>query len=346
MNGCEVDMSRPDALPLISVVVPVYNVEAYLRECVQSVLSQSYAKLEVILVDDGSTDGSGTLCDELAQTDGRIQVIHKANGGLSDARNVGLCRAAGAYVSFIDSDDYVSPAFIEALYSGIVGCGTRVAAVPGGHPFHDGDQFELASDAGAVAPASPRRTREYQGLMLYQTLATGAPWRLYERGVLGDDPFPVGLYYEDLASTYRLVCEAGEEIALVDSRELYAYRLRATSIIRQSYRHVKAASALTVTRQLRTDICNWYPELSAAVASRCFSTCRMVFAQVPTGKEATEETECDRDELWAELVRHRSTVLRDPQARKRERLAAGIACLGEGPFTLFCKACRRVGLLQ
>ena len=103
-------------MDLISVIVPVYNVKNYLKKCVDSILSQTYSVLQVILVDDGSTDGSGELCDLLAKCDKRIQVVHKSNGGLSDARNAGIEIAEGKYFSFIDSDDYIEPDMLESLY--------------------------------------------------------------------------------------------------------------------------------------------------------------------------------------------------------------------------------------
>ena len=98
---------------LISIIIPVYNVEKYLKECVDSVRKQTYKNLEIILIDDGSKDNSGKLCDELAKEDNRIKVIHKENGGLSDARNVGIENATGEYIQFIDSDDFVEKDMIE-----------------------------------------------------------------------------------------------------------------------------------------------------------------------------------------------------------------------------------------
>lgn len=103
-------------MDLISVIVPVYNVEPYLRKCLDSILAQTYTNLEIIVVDDGSTDGSGRICDEYAAKDARIRVIHKANGGLSDARNAGMAVAKGSYIGFVDSDDYVAPKMYEMLY--------------------------------------------------------------------------------------------------------------------------------------------------------------------------------------------------------------------------------------
>ena len=102
--------------PLISVVVPIYNVEKYLERCVESLRSQTYENLEIILVDDGSPDGCPAICDAYVKKDARIQVIHQVNAGLSRARNAGIDIAGGEYIAFVDSDDYVAPDFIESLY--------------------------------------------------------------------------------------------------------------------------------------------------------------------------------------------------------------------------------------
>lgn len=334
-----------DRAPLVSVVVPVYNVERYLEECVISLLKQTYGNIEILLVDDGSIDCSGVLCDQLAGKDSRIRVLHKANGGLSDARNRGLRESSGEWISFVDSDDWISPVFIEALLRAVLNTGCEIAAVPAGKPFKDGDNCALVDSLASVALAKPLDSSCVQRLMLYQALDTGAQWRLYRKASLGNDPFPIGLYYEDLASVYRIIHRV-DKIALVDCRELYAYRIRGNSIIRQDYRRIKAESALLIADQLYRDICEWYPEFADAAASRCFSLCRMVYAQLPTGADATNETKRDRFELWKALERYRVTVVRDLCARKRERLAAAVACLGQVPFNLFCKAARKAGLMQ
>ena len=114
---------------LVSVIVPVYKVEPYLDRCVASILAQTYPNLEVILVDDGSPDNCPALCDAWAQRDARIRVIHKKNGGQSDARNVGLDAASGAYISFVDSDDYIAENFIETLYDLLHEYHTDISAV-------------------------------------------------------------------------------------------------------------------------------------------------------------------------------------------------------------------------
>ncbi|WP_053003635.1 glycosyltransferase family 2 protein [Sphingobacterium sp. Ag1] len=132
--------------PLISIIIPVYNVEAYLRACLDSVIQQTYSRLEVILVNDGSTDGSGKICVEYSEQDQRIKVVNQANGGLSAARNKGLDCATGAYISFIDSDDVIDPNFVYILYQLLVDSAASIsmcsyatftAAVPAHHHLSD-----------------------------------------------------------------------------------------------------------------------------------------------------------------------------------------------------------------
>ncbi|MFR2551722.1 MAG: glycosyltransferase [Clostridioides difficile] len=107
-------------MPKISIIVPVYNVEKYLEKCVRSILAQTFTDFELILVDDGSLDSSGAMCDQFAEQDQRVKVIHKENGGLSDARNAGIELATGEYLGFVDSDDYIADDMYELLYTNIV----------------------------------------------------------------------------------------------------------------------------------------------------------------------------------------------------------------------------------
>ena len=108
------EVNKP--LPLISIIVPIYNIAEYASECIQSLINQTYKNIEIILVDDGSTDHSPVICDEFAEQDERIKVIHKRNGGLSDARNAGLDVATGEYIGFVDGDDWVDEDMYETLY--------------------------------------------------------------------------------------------------------------------------------------------------------------------------------------------------------------------------------------
>ena len=115
------------ALPLVSIIVPVYNIMEYLPRCVESLRNQTYETIEILLVDDGSTDGTGALCDRLAAEDSRIRVFHKENGGSSSARNLGIAQAKGEYLGFVDSDDYVEPDMYERLYYAVEQNGLPIA---------------------------------------------------------------------------------------------------------------------------------------------------------------------------------------------------------------------------
>lgn len=131
--------------PLISVIVPCYNVEEYLPKCIESILNQTYRNLEILLVDDGSPDNCGRICDEYAAKDSRIRIIHKKNGGLSDARNAALDVMTGEYVTFIDSDDYVSDDYVEYLYKIIKESGVKLS-VSSYQTFVDDSSAEICTN--------------------------------------------------------------------------------------------------------------------------------------------------------------------------------------------------------
>ena len=134
--------------PLISVIVPVYKVEAYLDRCVQSIVDQTYRNLEIILVDDGSPDNCPAMCDAWAEKDSRIRVIHKENGGLSDARNAGMAVTAGEFVGFVDSDDSIAPEMYQMLLERMNADGSDIAACGVEMVFEDGSPARLLTKSG------------------------------------------------------------------------------------------------------------------------------------------------------------------------------------------------------
>ncbi len=178
--------------PLISVILPIYKVEEYLDRCVNSLLSQSYSNLEIILVDDGSPDRCPHLCDEWAKKDGRIHVVHKKNGGLSDARNAGYAVATGDLISFIDSDDWVEPDFFRVLHEALTENDCDISTC----------EYRKAYEGQALAPT----TGNYGFRIFNQTEAMSAlidnkvqqvVWnKLYRRSVIGDILFDKGKYHE------------------------------------------------------------------------------------------------------------------------------------------------------
>ena len=235
-----------DTRDLVSVIVPVYKVEPYLDRCVESLCRQSYPALEIILVDDGSPDRCGALCDAWAEKDARIRVLHKENGGLSDARNRGVELAKGAYISFVDSDDYVSPDYVAYLMALLreqdadIACGGYRMVSAGGETF-DGQPDERVL----------RLEREDACLALlgqehYMPLVTA--WaKLFPAQLVRDNPFPKGRLHEDEATTYKYY--DGCRAVALGTREIYAYYQNPQSITHTKTRKNREATLLAAEEQ-------------------------------------------------------------------------------------------------
>ena len=206
----------------ISVIVPVFRTEKYLERCAASICSQTYRNLEIILVDDGSDDGCPEICDALAQKDSRIRVIHKQNGGLSSARNAGLDQASGGYISFIDSDDYVTEDFLQLLKDTMESTGADMVKV---------DYEEVHTQ-----DASPRRTHlpvqcysgdNVQSAFLDLKVDSACVF-LYKKELIGDSRFPVGKTSEDIPFNFEIFRKADTFAFLPEKR--YCYYQNAQSI--------------------------------------------------------------------------------------------------------------------
>lgn len=201
----------------ISIIVPIYKAEAYLRECVQSVLAQTFPDFELLLIDDGSPDGSGAICDAYAERDARVRVIHKPNGGASSARNAGLTLAAGEYLTFVDSDDLLHPAMLEFLLRAAEEVGAE-ASVCGYCGFETEPSFgEPTYAIRRIAPGRDFCLEPYR-------IEYVAPWaKLFRRELFSDLRFPEHLRMcEDEALLFRALYKCGR-IAELET-VLYGYR--------------------------------------------------------------------------------------------------------------------------
>lgn len=240
---------------LISVIVPVYNVENYLDRCVDSIVNQTYKNLEIILVDDGSTDSSGRKCDEWKKKDNRILVVHKKNGGLSDARNAGLEVANGTYIGFVDSDDFISLDMYMILLrtmietnSDIVECNRR--------SFTDSDIIhEANTDSFSVEVFDTEKA--LLELILERKLKQTAWNKLYQRQII-TTLFEVGKINEDEYWTYQIFGKANT-IAAVNA-ELYYYYQRESSIMHEKY-SIKRLDGVIARKERLVYIENNYPNL-------------------------------------------------------------------------------------
>lgn len=187
---------------LISVVVPIYNVEKYLQKCIDSILAQTYRHLEIILVDDGSPDNCGAICDNYAQEDGRVLVIHKKNGGLSSARNAGLEIAKGELIVFIDSDDWIDANYIEKLYDDISESGADVAVPAFCISFENGD-CAVDSRVKEVTTYSKKEALEVFLFNGYLTPCVAS--KMWKKSLWQKIRCPEGKLFEDQYTTYKLL---------------------------------------------------------------------------------------------------------------------------------------------
>ena len=211
---------------LVSVIVPVYNVEEYLGRCVDSILNQTYRNLEVILVDDGAKDSSGGICDAYAKKDSRVRVIHKENGGLSSARNAGIDAASGEYLEFVDSDDWIEADAVESMLS--LAVTNNVELVVGG-------RYDVKAKTGEKKKGlCPPRTEvisaeEMVGRMFrWDNCDSAAPDKLFHRRLFAQIRFPYGKVCEDVPIMYKIVLDA-DRVALLN-KPIYNYFHRPGSI--------------------------------------------------------------------------------------------------------------------
>lgn len=216
---------------LVTIIVPIYNVEKYLKECIESIINQTYKNLEIILVNDGSTDDSLKICMNYKKKDNRIVIINKTNGGLSDARNKGIDAANGKYICFVDSDDYISSAYIELLYNearknntDIVLCGIKYV--------NDEKKIlsEYAYKKNFVKSGKELLIDYYQENGVEVIVAWN---KLYKRELFNTYRYNVGKIHEDEFLTYKILYNL-DKVSII-SDKLYYYRKNDTSIVNKKF---------------------------------------------------------------------------------------------------------------
>lgn len=216
-----------DRYPLITVIVPIYNIMEYLPRCVRSITAQSYPKLEVLLVDDGSTDGTGALCDELAAGDSRIRVYHKENGGSSSARNLALKEARGAYVGFVDSDDYIEPDMYARLLEAIQKYGVAAAQIGRDETDEQGNRLPdiCTPPDEPLLIANGDFLRE---LLLHRGDCSFCT-KLIRRDLFPPEGFPAGKLNEDFHLLVRMLPKVGNIVSLPEQTYHVFYRIGSNS---------------------------------------------------------------------------------------------------------------------
>ncbi len=309
--------------PLISVIVPIYNTEKYLRECIESIQRQTYGNLEIILVDDESTDHCLAICDELALKDHRIKVIHKENGGAADARNVGTLQANGEYIIYIDSDDWIHIDMFQILYEALRKTGAQAASCE-----YQTDKYRIQrikrTEISCESCIAYQITEKY----LYQKMKNGPCAILLPAQVCKANLFPQGRLYEDLFTTYRFFWSCPKTVCV--DPPLYFYRDNPDSAMHRAYTP-RMFDEIDAVEEIVDFAKREAPTLLPAAYSRKFSAYAQVFRWIPA-EQKDEELSKKQDELWKFLVEYRWKMFFDNKARWKNRIGALCTLLGRYIF--------------
>lgn len=251
--------------PIISIIVPVYKVETYLNKCIDSILNQTFEDFELILVNDGSPDKCGEICEEYAKKDSRIRVFHKENGGQATARNFGIDVARGEYIGFVDSDDYIEPEMYEVLYNmcindncDMVNCSSKI---------YFKNHIKVNGNGEKVIHSK----REAMRVVIEGLLYDECLWsKLVKKSLLKDLRMPIGIIYEDTAFVYKIVdkCERVGYIGL----PMYNYIKREDSTMDRAVKDIRM-DAILVYKEMYKFVKNKYPDIADIVMLKLSNTC-------------------------------------------------------------------------
>ena len=312
---------------LVTIVVPVYKVEKYIDRCIKSILNQTYKNLEIILVDDGSPDNCGKICENYAQKDKRIKVVHKENGGLSDARNAGISISNGKYISFIDSDDYIDPEYIELLYKTIKKDKSDMAISSHKVIYENGTVLEKATKEESIL-----KPKEVLKRILYDDGIDLSAWaKLYKIELFKEIRYPKGRLFEDAATTYKLVDKC-EKISII-SRSTYNYIIRGNSITNVNFSE-KKMDLIISTEEMCKYVKKKYPDLEEATNRRLMYAYLSTLTQLVKSNEKNENAE---KKLYGYIKQNSKMILRDKNVPKRDKIAIISTKFGLGFYKIIWK---------
>ena len=301
----------------ISVIIPMYKVEEYLKKCIESILKQTYANLEIIFVDDGSPDKCGEICEEYKKKDSRIKVIHKENGGLSDARNKGIDVATGKYVTFIDSDDYIEENYIEFLYNLMKKYNADISI--GSHKIIYNNRI---IDKSTYKEFSENSEKVLEKILYDDGVDLSAWGKLYKIELFNKIRFPKGRLYEDSATTYKLIDLAN--VIAVSSRPIYNYVMRNNSISQGDF-NLKKMELITSTNEMTDFIKKEYPNLEKACNRRMMWAYLSTLSQLAKSKKRNKDVE---KQLLYYINKNRNKVLKDKKISNRDKFGIYASMFG------------------
>lgn len=309
---------------LVTVVIPVYKVEKYIDKCIESILNQTYSNLEIILVDDGSPDNCGKICDNYIEKDVRIKVVHKENGGLSDARNAGIDIANGKYITFVDSDDYIDSEYVELLYKTIKKDKSDMAISSHKVIYENGTILKKATEEESIL-----KPKEVLKRILYDDGIDLSAWaKLYKIELFEEIRYPKGRLFEDAATTYKLVDKC-KKISII-SKSTYNYIIRRNSITNVNFSE-KKMDLIISTEEMCSYIKKKYPDLEMAANRRLMYAYLSTLTQLIKSNKKNEKVE---KKLYGYIKQNSKMILRDKNVPKRDKVAIISTKFGLGFFKI------------
>ncbi|CVI73546.1 putative glycosyltransferase EpsJ [Clostridiales bacterium CHKCI001] len=300
----------------ISVIIPAYNVESYIAVCVRSVLDQKFKDYEVILIDDGSTDRTGEICDKYAKKYEHIRVIHQKNAGLSAARNSGIAHAQGKYLCFVDSDDWVHPLYLEILYKNIILYQADIAIVCF-QRFEDGNYVKVdyqISNHPIIIPKVELMSRLSQTGMREENIGVITAWnKLYKKEIFHNCNYEEGKQHEDELIIHKLIHRANRVVW--SEAVLYFYRIRKNSIMDRKNRYLSDRLSIIDAFWERTRLCKKsYPEVYKDMLKGYLDTCSIQMFRMMEASQKKQQ-EAIRERLKKDLCKNRIDISRVDQWR-------------------------------
>ena len=316
--------AKTTTTPLITIIIPVYNIKKYLHDCIESILSQTYQNLEIILVDDGSTDGSEKFVDDYAKSDKRIKVVHQKNMGLSGARNTGLKHTTGKYVTFVDSDDRIEPSMIESLFNALTESHADVSICSFKEIYPNGKIKDFSHNY----PKQVFTTEQALANMLQENgFMISTTMKLFPTNYFKGIKFPVDKLHEDVGTTYKLIMKA-KKIVFIPN-EYYVYVHHNNSIINQTFDERKF-DLIKLTDQMCDDIDQYYPDLKNVTNERRMRARFSILRQIPLNHLKTKE-------VINYLKGHQEFITNNPKATKTDKFALRLALINPKLFQITYK---------
>lgn len=302
----------------ISIIVPVYNVEAYLERCVESILKQTYTNLEILLVNDGSTDKSGELCDKLALRDHRIRVIHKENGGLSDARNRGIDEASSNLIGFIDSDDYIDEDMYETLYRQMVASKADLSMCGHYDVYHQIPEKQVAE----IKTWELMPEEAIKMVMEAKILSVTAVNKLYKKALFEQLRFRIGKIAEDAFIMVDLIHQCSKVVATNEKKYYYVHR--ENSITTQKF-SLKFLNVIEAYEQNAKIISENYPDLYDVAIMRLNWAYFYVLDRLLVDNDFKDKVLEDR--LISYLKKNKKSILMDSRFTRARKMSFLALCL-------------------